>query len=291
MLGDHDSHLAVSYGQVASLVFLLYEHFLTFDDEVGVIWSKGRHAWIKWVFLFVRYFALSIQLVNRTLEFCISMRSPIVADLLERWYMSQVGVGCVLMILVEVVLMARVYAMYEKRDVIRLVFLLLIVIEVASLFAGVFLTFPRDPFNLEIYISKNSRAYAYFGVAAILSQVAILILTLKKYRHAIYLGRGNEPIMVLVIRDGILSFSALLGVTVLTVVATATQNEYATIANSWFVSVVACAGCRLIINLQRFSEIPTDESRSTDFSTTVQLTTLRLSDFESAEQFEIPGHK
>ena len=44
---------------------------------------------------------------NRVVDFCISTHSPMVPAILQRWYMSQVGVGGALMLTVEFVLMAR----------------------------------------------------------------------------------------------------------------------------------------------------------------------------------------
>ncbi|KAJ2919974.1 hypothetical protein MD484_g382, partial [Candolleomyces efflorescens] len=217
---------------VASLAFLVFEHFLTFEDEVEVIWSKPKHAWIKWAFLFIRYLALGVQLVNRVVDFCIATHAPMIPGILQRWYMSQVGVGGALMLTVEFVLMARVYALYQKRVLICIIFSVLVAIEVGSLILGILLTNPGASFDMEMYLSRNSRAYAYFGGAVILSQITVLALTMSKYRQALQVGWGREPIVMVTIRDGVLAFTILLSMTITTVVVTAWQTGSAAIANS-----------------------------------------------------------
>lgn len=110
-----------------------------------------------------------------------------------------------------------------------------------------------------------------------ISQVAILSLTLIKYRTARLRGWDPVPIVALVVRDGIVIFAILISktcalkiycntnrtncilvVATLTVVATSTHNDYASIGNSyasflpyhsvsdylnhrWLVSITACA--------------------------------------------------
>ncbi|KAJ2930244.1 hypothetical protein H1R20_g6830, partial [Candolleomyces eurysporus] len=174
--------------------------------------------------------------------------------------MSQVGVGGALMLTVEFVLMARVYALYQKRYLICFIFLVLVFIEVGSLILGILLTNPGSSFDLEMYLSRNSRAYAYFGGAVILSQVTVLALTISKYRQALQLGWGREPIVMVTIRDGVLAFAILLSMTIATVVATAWQNENAAIANSWFVSIVAC----VVLSRNMSSKLPSVLSATED---------------------------
>ncbi|KAF6763212.1 hypothetical protein DFP72DRAFT_527030 [Ephemerocybe angulata] len=271
---DHEFKFVVAYGQVASLAYLLYEHIITLDDEVEVIWSKRRDAWIKWAFLFIRYFGLSAQIVNRALDFCLASQLHVVPQLLMRWYMSQVAVGCALMLVVEVVLMARVYALYEKHRAVYFTFIGLIILEVITMVLGIMLSrLAESNFDLEVYLCKNSKAYSFFGAAAILTQIVILALTLQKYKVAIRDGWASEPIMLLTIRDGVMVFAVLLVITGITVVATAAQNGYANNANSWFISVIACAGCRMIINLQKFAERGRVGNRD-PASPTFQLTTI-----------------
>ncbi|KAF8160651.1 hypothetical protein B0H34DRAFT_795539 [Crassisporium funariophilum] len=266
------SLLFISSGQGASLAFLVYEILITLDDEVNAIWSKPRGSWIKWQFLFTRYFALAAQLTNRAIESSITSHMTMVTIALRNWYMCQVIVGSILMSAVEIVLMARVYALYNKNIWVGLGFIALIIGELTTVVIGVVMNIPGDDFGLESLLLTSPISYTYFGIGAIISQITILGLTLMKYRTAVRGGWEKVPIMMLMVRDGTVAFFILLIATTMTVVATSTQNEYAPIGNSWFLSIVACAGCRLIINMQNLPN--RTETSTTSSATAIQLTTL-----------------
>ncbi|KAJ3503233.1 hypothetical protein NLJ89_g8527 [Agrocybe chaxingu] len=226
------SLLVLASGQIASLAFLVYEICLTFDDEVNVIWSKPNRSWIKWQFLFTRYFALSIQVINRGIDSAVASHMNMVSTDLKNWYMCQVIVGSILMSAVEAVLMARVYALYNKNVWIFFVFVIMILAEIVTVILGIVLNRPGDEFRASNILLRSPTSFTYFGIGAIASQITILGLTLLKYKAAVQGGWSKAPIMMLMVRDGTAAFFILLVVTTLTVVATSTQNEYAPIGNS-----------------------------------------------------------
>jgi len=270
--------LVIPSGQVASLAFLVYDICITFDDEVNTIWSKPNYSWIKWQFLFTRYFALAAQIANRTIENAISTRILLVTDALKNWYMCQVIIGCVLMTAVEVVLMARVYALYKQNVRIRMLFTVMILGEITTVVIGIVMNRPGNNFRASNLLLTSPNSYTYFGISAIVSQVTILVLTLLKYKVAVKGGWDKVPIMLVMVRDGTVAFFILLVVTTLTVVATSMQAEYAPLGNSWFLSIVACSGCRLILNMQN---LPVEsKSSSTTDGPTVVLTTVLWDSFE-----------
>jgi len=265
--------LVVSSGQVASLAFLIYEICITFDDEVNTIWCKPNNSWIKWQFLFTRYFALAAQITGWSIESAIESNKLMSKNSLRNWYMCQVIIGSILMTAVEIILMARVFALYKKSFWIALLFAVLILGELTAVIIGIVLNKPGANFTPSTVLLSSPNSYTYFGVGAIVSQVTILGLTLLKYKVAVKHGWGKIPIMMLMVRDGTAAFFILLIITTLTVVATSTQTQYAPLGNSWLLSIVSCSGCRLIINMQN---LPTRSETTSggDPIETVQLTTV-----------------
>ncbi|TFK44270.1 hypothetical protein BDQ12DRAFT_672680 [Crucibulum laeve] len=269
------TRLFISSGQVASLTFLLYEITITFDDEVDIIWAKPNKSWIKWQFLFTRYFALAVQLVNRSIEMAINSDSVMLTGSLKDWYICQVFVGSILITAVELVLMARVYALYNKNIWIGIGFGVLLCGEVVTMIVGVILNIPGDGFQVDTLLLRSPDSFTYVGISAAVSQITILILTLIKYRAAVRGGWSRLPILQLMVRDGTVAFFVLFIVTTMTAVTTIMDSEYTPIGNSWFLSIVASAGCRLIINMHRLPQQSAEpESETNSFPTTVQLTTL-----------------
>ncbi|KDR75053.1 hypothetical protein GALMADRAFT_69522, partial [Galerina marginata CBS 339.88] len=242
---------------VASLAFLVYDICITFDDEVNTIWSA-----------------------NRTIENAVSTRVLLVTDALKNWYTCQVIIGCILMTAVEVVLMARVYALYKKNIRIRLLFTVMILGEITTVVVGIMMNRPGNNFRASSILLTSPNSYTYFGISAIVSQITILGLTLIKYKIAVKGGWDKIPIMLIMVRDGTVAFFILLVVTTLTVVATSMQAEYAPLGNSWFLSIVACSGCRLILNMQN-APMRSVPSSTTD-EPTVVLTTVLCNSFEES---------
>ncbi|KAF8504164.1 hypothetical protein JB92DRAFT_2968621 [Gautieria morchelliformis] len=54
----------VSASSFASLAFLLYDHVLTFDTEIRLVWNYPGHRFGKGLFLFNRYFGPFTLILN-----------------------------------------------------------------------------------------------------------------------------------------------------------------------------------------------------------------------------------
>jgi len=268
---EQDIVFSLTVGQVGSLAFLSYEFCITLDDEVETIWLKPNCSWIKWQFLFIRYFSLASQIINRALEGAVFAHSKLSMHSLRNWYTCQVVIGSILMTAVEVVLIARVFALYNRNFWVGLIFVALLLGEASTLITGIMMSLPGLDFDLNNFLISSPMSFVYFGTAALVSQSTILVLTLMKYRSAFRDGWANAPIMQLMVRDGTMAFCTMFLVTLMTIMGTFMQNRYSPIGNSWFISLVACAGCRLIINMQR---LPAQETDAHNDVTTAQFTTL-----------------
>jgi len=54
---------------MGSLALLLYEYSITLDYEVELIWEKPNKSFIKWLFLFIHYFALVSQVSTQIVTY------------------------------------------------------------------------------------------------------------------------------------------------------------------------------------------------------------------------------
>ena len=112
------------------------------------------------------------------------------------------------------------------------VLLVLLLGEVLTVLIGVAMTAPGKDFEAKNILINSPSSYTSFGsvrtmwsfrrdkhwqfglhrIAAAISQFTILVLTLVKYRTAVKGGWGNAPIMLVMVRDGIVAFVILLGI-------------------------------------------------------------------------------
>ena len=111
------------------------------------------------------------------------------------------------------------------------VLLVLLLGEVLTVLIGVAMTAPGKDFEAKNILVHSPSSYTSFGsvrtmwsfrrnkhwqfglhrIAAAIAQFTILVLTLVKYRTAVKGGWGDAPIMLVMVRDGIVAFVILLG--------------------------------------------------------------------------------
>ncbi|KAF9449177.1 hypothetical protein P691DRAFT_576176 [Macrolepiota fuliginosa MF-IS2] len=254
--------------RVASLAFLIYEICITLDQEIEFIWTQPNKCWVKWQYLFTRYFALFALIANRSIEMRVTMLTESLPSPLREWFSCQVIIGGALMLSVELVLMTRVYALYKHSSSIVYIFGGLLVCEITSAVVGVVLNYPKTNLDSDVVLQSGPHSFIYFGITAIISQVVVLLLTILKYKTAKSELR-KSPIATLVVRDGTIAFTVILFVTAWTLLSAIT-DLCPPISDSWFLAVVSCAGCRLVINLLQSSS---DMIAAEGVLSSVQLTT------------------
>ncbi|KAK0460993.1 uncharacterized protein EV420DRAFT_1529565 [Desarmillaria tabescens] len=251
----------LNMGSASAIAFLLWELIITFDREVDFIWSKPRTSWIKWAFLFARYFPLMAGICGRAIDTVVVYRDPIPIPLnaLRIWYICQVLVLHLMMLGAEIVMMARVYALYSRNRYIGGIFLLLLLGESTSVIVGLALNLPSEIFNPDDLLTTSSKSYIYFGVSAMISQVVILAFSIYRYIRGDWRG---VPLVSLMIRDGTLAFGVLFFVSLLLVIFTASET-YPTPTFAWLINFISAAECRLILNMQQIP-VPYSTYRTSD---------------------------
>ncbi|KZP18511.1 hypothetical protein FIBSPDRAFT_593255 [Athelia psychrophila] len=194
-----------------ALVLLVWEYLITFDDEVNFIWCKPNRALVKWLFLFLRYFSLFAQIGNQVLSEKIASSVPVSASSCRMWYTWRLVAAQVMLVAVEVLLIIRVYALYNKSKRIVLCLLTLVLAEVACSATNSIINIPRLLFSPACSTVLELRPVIQFGIISICTQTSILFLTIAKQLFASRAGLGRTPIVSLMIRDGLLAFVVIFG--------------------------------------------------------------------------------
>ncbi|KAJ7578623.1 hypothetical protein C8J56DRAFT_968600 [Mycena floridula] len=281
----------VSTSSVAALWILLWDLLLTFDREIKHIWLNPPSTWIKWLFIFARYFPIAVQSCNRGLEFAIFNGYPLSENAVRIWHAAQVLVVLAVTIPGEVVLMARGEHFHSSRKVAHtsqsmpytidpggLLFMCgILLAETVIVFLGFFLNIPRD-FNLTIFITNIPQSFAFFAPTLLATQLIILGLSLNKYFRTSW---GAAPLVKVIVRDGTLAFMVATGYSVLTIIYTLIDVPWAASNNAWLITFASITECRLILNMQTIATVR--EIRSELQLTTVSDGTriVILRDFES----------
>ncbi|KAJ7096246.1 hypothetical protein C8R44DRAFT_371686 [Mycena epipterygia] len=256
---------------IAALVFLVWENLITFDDEVEHIWSKPKTAWVKTVFLFLRYFTLAVQLCNRILDEKVINHDPLGYSALRAWYISQVVVAHLIMTATEFVMMARVYALYHNNRWVGWGFVCLLLGETFAVIAGLFITLPGVHFEPGLLVGRVPHSFAYLGISALVSQAIILVLTLLRFLRGQWAGTS---LGTLLIRDGSIVYLIFFVTTLSAVIYSIRGVAFGMTEYAWYLSIVSSVGCRLILNMHRLPSRRRVSDSSFHGSSNMELTTL-----------------
>ncbi|KAF5344766.1 hypothetical protein D9756_011062 [Leucocoprinus leucothites] len=182
---------------VAGLALLLYELFLTWDQEYQCIW-RNSDWFTTSSFVLSRYLALVIQIINTVYSFLLLQRPD--ANCFH-WFIFQTYTVLILLGNLELVMMVRVFALYERKPMFGFL-LTLWFFSSRGLNVWNGLESLRDmeiePFCIPNRTPDSSK---WFGLTILTNQLLLWLLTLKKYRSAKKYRWSIPPVLRRVMRD------------------------------------------------------------------------------------------
>jgi len=237
---------------LAALVWLIWEYVVTWHNEYRYIWGGSMNR-VKYIYLFSRYFAIAAQVVNICLVFFPLSRLPVGRRECEAWLLFLIVSACLLMITVDVVIMLRVYALYNCSLRIALFLTFMLLGQIAVVTTCTPLTVPKAPFGPSCDVLKTPPDVAYFMVTVIASHTALLILTVRKRKVAF----GQSPVVDLVVRDGAWVFVLVVSMFMVTIpYSLVSQVAKPYVMFVLPISLLSIIACRVILNMQEVVVIP-----------------------------------
>ncbi|KIM42726.1 hypothetical protein M413DRAFT_122450 [Hebeloma cylindrosporum] len=193
--------LASKYFQLAAFVMLVYDHMLTFDQEVNRIWRQ-KLSGASVLFLINRYITplqfiiilVAFQDPNWTLQACDN-------------YVLFEGVSSVTLVAVcELIMILRIYALYRRLPI--LIFLMTLwatqlTVSAIGLHTGY--KIPLPPMLVGCILTSDSPIFPSLWVAPLITDACVFILTLSRTRQYIK-DSGTAPTVYIFVRDGALYF-------------------------------------------------------------------------------------
>ncbi|KAF8509613.1 hypothetical protein JB92DRAFT_2945005 [Gautieria morchelliformis] len=224
------------YSTVASLAFLVYDHAITFDAEVANVWNRPG-SFGKILFIWVSFHG--------------SLSSKVCSGFF--WW-EAISIT-VLNVSVEVILMARVYAVYNnnKRLIygvagVRLVTFVVIVV-IWALYPPPGLGFPPIDGLTGCYAPTTSTLFGLCFVQSGVTEIVLCACMLYKAWITYKYNYGSPLLKVLVV-DSVLYFAsifaALLTNTLLFFIA---PRGLVLIALGWEYAIACTMGSRLLLSM------------------------------------------
>nr|GAT51864.1 predicted protein [Mycena chlorophos] len=264
------------YLHLIGLTVLVYDHLITFGDEVRLLWRRRRTPSANWYFV-VRYLGLAGNIPVAVFSFY---------SLPDKWcHFYHVGHQIVIIgtqLLAGVVMLLRTYALYNHK---RCLLLTLLAVSALLLTIVVWSIMGQQSWDIEgfpgcnIVVSETAQYHLAGAWESLFAYDALIFgLTLyKTYKTRCQVGLGSYehiPVHALILRDGAMYFGTMALVTLgnlLTfyLAGPVLAGSLSTLASCTAVTLIS----RLLLNLHEktdnaiFSaaQLPTDMSLSMDF--------------------------
>ncbi|KAF9066680.1 hypothetical protein BDP27DRAFT_1365449 [Rhodocollybia butyracea] len=162
----------------SSLIVLFYDHLLTLDSEIRLLWRRPKNA-SGYLFFVNRYLALG-NIVTAVALFPNSF-TPSVPDYLRSFYQAE---GFVLQLSIfRAIFALRIYALYGCKRVVLIAFT---IITILGTVISSWLSLPKDPstpsnLGCQIILSPSDASTTAIGWEGLMVVDAILfLLTMRK---------------------------------------------------------------------------------------------------------------
>ncbi|TEB37459.1 hypothetical protein FA13DRAFT_1726556 [Coprinellus micaceus] len=277
-----NGHDLVVVGCIAysALTLSIWEWLINIEFEVEFLTSSSSRL-MKLVYGTSRYLGIIIQLLNT--RFVATMRNVYCPppDMCSRWFALQLSVTFVLMFNFEGLLMAHVYALYDKSFAVGSFLSVAMVTKVISI--GVLaVLIAKDVIFETVSCVVQMLPPTALAVCALELAGAVMIvgLTLYRYSTTMVQNRGRPiPLLKLVLRDGLVSFALISGLYLAIVIDTKTTGEVCRIILPLTNAIASISTTRIIRNLRKFP-VPNERMGEVD---DLQLTSVMMTRSSESE--------
>ncbi|OBZ76659.1 hypothetical protein A0H81_03308 [Grifola frondosa] len=241
-----------SYAAVAALVFLAWDMLINLADEVEYIWRRPKGK-MSWMYAFIRHMPILAQgtlIVTNTSN---ATGVHFSSTGCRAWLSYQAAVMEVVILSVEIVLITRVYALYNCNKIMLTAISTLFVLEVTAMITALCLSVPKMTFTPECLVSGAPALFMACWISSLAFETILFALTLVKFfRHARHCI-GKRSLMNVFMRDGTWAFALIFVAMLLnTLMYQLNHSPLAGICFNWAMSVMSFAGSHLILNLRRY---------------------------------------
>ncbi|KIJ61235.1 hypothetical protein HYDPIDRAFT_31538 [Hydnomerulius pinastri MD-312] len=223
---------------------MVWDILVTYQAEVEHIWPKPRTSLFKWLFIYLRYFNLFVQIWHQVAISHLTNGEEH-TSLCNAWYIWAVVISQASSTVIEVILAVRVFALFNKSRRLACFLVILIAAEVVTMAVNSFHTIPAIP-------SSDAAVF-------LVTQSILLGLTIFKHVTAVRSGWGRTPLVSLIIRDSSAVYVVMIVVTGAMFTDWKLQDERTVIMFFWLIAISSVTGCRLIVNMQKL--VPAEHRR------------------------------
>jgi len=269
--------LKTGYGAVAAEMWMIYDTLLNFDNEIQFIWRRPN-SWVKWVYAFVRY----VPLLNGGGVLALSADKTYPASGCRTWIIDQLVVMEVLTIVVEAILVMRLYALYNQNKAMLIVILVAFLAEITLMIVTLGIVIPNQTFSPSCLAEKSPGIYMMFWLSSLVFETFLFVLTLFKFFRNVKRAYKEQSILYVFIRDGTWAFAVIFCAMLLnTLMYRLIHTPLAGMGYFWALSVMSFSGSHILLNMRRLMAPADISTLPTTIFTSVAENCTEFSDLNS----------
>ncbi|KAF8992396.1 hypothetical protein BDQ17DRAFT_209087 [Cyathus striatus] len=245
----------------AALALLIWDFIINIEDEWRCIWSTSPVFMnpVKFGYLYVRYFTIVCHSIN--VYFAINSLSavPIKPSLCILWFSIVLWCSYSLVVVFNILMMLRVYALYGKDKKVAASLFILLIIDGAISISYALRSIPALNLDATCRAHRGFKHILQFTLVVIMTQSTLLYLTIRKRK---IVPDCSHPLIALVVRDSAWIWILFCGI----FLANLPYSKMAAVIRidisfMWPTAIMSIAVCKIVINMQKLKvETPVDES-------------------------------
>ncbi|KAF9068416.1 hypothetical protein BDP27DRAFT_1421950 [Rhodocollybia butyracea] len=266
--------------QVLGLVATGCDVVITMRGEMQFIWKKPlRITFVRCLFVLMRYIPIALHISNIILtSIWLDGTEQISEHRCRIMMIFRLLAFSTMLMLLELVLILRVYALYDRSWAVGVSLLLLLMSRITSSAYSVHDHLLRSPEKIK-FIGHCVPSVNFDdgrNVVWVLSFVTSVIIILALKRTVWDFRQYSHSLFSVLNKDGLKVFSVIFVAVVATTLTSIKKgvNLYFFIF-PLFISIISAAGCHTILNLQRLeSELADADGNSSEHKRDIELTTI-----------------
>ncbi|KAF8957508.1 hypothetical protein BDZ97DRAFT_103729 [Flammula alnicola] len=188
---------------LAGLVVILWDVLVSCRKEYYFIFRSPKTR-VKWLYLFSRYYGLASQIAALIVVLGPLSNVPVKPRTCEGWFYFQMANNMSLLGVVEIILVLRVYALYQKNLIVGGILTFAVLLEIAANIYNSIHNIPQLDYNAACIIINTPTRKQVLRTAEIVlfTQCTMWGLALWKYKKCLPDGWADVPVVAQVMRDG-----------------------------------------------------------------------------------------
>lgn len=237
----------------ALLACLTWEWVINISFEIDFL-HKADCPFTKGVYCNARYLALCVAIADLVFAARVLVDGYLPSVLCSRWFAMQLVAGLLMLLNIEIMLFARVFALYERSPHMGGLFIAF------TLAKTVAITLLAVRICKEVILDEKTclvrsmpSSTAIISILGLFTEILIVVITFYKSFVTTRLNGGHEiPLLRLITRDGIIAFALVLVMHIVIIVDSKRADEACRVIFPVITASLSIATCRMTRNLRTF---------------------------------------